>query len=104
MGLAQQSCQPQQSPLAPEDAATLHQEVRDWGMTERSLARAFVFDDFAEAMDFVNDVACLAGEEDHHPDIHVSYNKVNLELTTHKVQGLSKNDFIMAAKIDQLVA
>jgi len=104
MGLAHQSCQPEPSALSPEEAVKLHREVRDWTLEEKSLAREFAFDDFEEAMDFVNDVGCLAGEEDHHPEIHISYNKVKLELTTHKVEGLSKNDFIMAAKIDQLIA
>jgi 4a-hydroxytetrahydrobiopterin dehydratase len=104
MGIAHQSCQSEVSVLAPEETGRLHREVRDWTLEEKSLTRQFAFDDFEEAMDFVNDVASLASEEDHHPDIHIFYNKVKLELSTHKVEGLSRNDFVMAAKIDELVA
>jgi 4a-hydroxytetrahydrobiopterin dehydratase len=51
----------------------------------------------------VNNVASIANEQDHHPDIFISYNKVRLLLSTHKIEGLSLNDFIMAAKIDLLM-
>ena len=60
------------------------------------------FKDFKEAMKFVNKVAEAAEQEGHHPDIHIYYNKVRLELTTHKIKGLSENDFILAAKINAL--
>jgi len=53
-------------------------------------------------MKFVNKVADLAEEEGHHPDIHISYSRVTIDLTTHAVGGLSENDFILAAKIDRL--
>ena len=62
----------------------------------------YKFKDFKEAMLFVNKVADLAESEGHHPDIHVSWNKVKLELLTHAIHGLSDNDFILAAKIEQL--
>jgi 4a-hydroxytetrahydrobiopterin dehydratase len=104
MGLAHERCQSQQETVSAEEAATLHRQVRDWEMAEALLSREFTFDDFPEAMDFVNDVASIAQEEDHHPDICISYRKVKLELTTHKVGGLTKNDFVMAAKIEELVA
>lgn len=64
--------------------------------------REFRFKDFGKAMEFVNEVAEVAEEQDHHPDICVFYNKVNLTLSTHKIGGLSRNDFILAAKIDEL--
>ena len=54
-------------------------------------------------MAFANKVAGIAQQEDHHPDILISYNKVRLILSTHKISGLSRNDFIVAAKIDRLV-
>ena len=92
-----------QAPLSQEEAADLHAQVRDWTLQEKSLARDFKFDDFQEAMDFVNDVAAIAQREDHHPDIHIFYSKVRLELSTHKIGGLSRNDFIVAARIDRLV-
>jgi 4a-hydroxytetrahydrobiopterin dehydratase len=56
--------------------------------------------DFRQAMDFVNSVAAIANEQDHHPDVFISYNKVQFTLSTHKIGGLSLNDFIVAAKID----
>ena len=62
----------------------------------------YKFKDFKEAMLFVNKVADLAEDEGHHPDIHVSWNKVRLELFTHAIHGLSENDFILAAKIEGL--
>jgi 4a-hydroxytetrahydrobiopterin dehydratase len=92
-----------QAPLSQQEATELHAQVRDWTLQETSLAREFQFDDFQEAMDFVNDVAAIAQREDHHPDIHILYSKVRLELSTHKIGGLSRNDFIVAAKIDRLV-
>jgi 4a-hydroxytetrahydrobiopterin dehydratase len=60
------------------------------------------FKNFKEAMVFVNKVADLAEGEGHHPDIWISWNKVKLELFTHAIHGLSENDFILAAKIEQL--
>lgn len=54
-------------------------------------------------MAFVNRVAAVAEEQRHHPDIRISYNKVRLTLSTHKIGGLSRNDFILAAKIDRLI-
>ena len=64
------------------------------------LRRQFIFKNFKEAMVFVNAVADIAEEEGHHPDIAIFYNKVQIDLYTHAVGGLSENDFIMAAKID----
>jgi 4a-hydroxytetrahydrobiopterin dehydratase len=62
----------------------------------------FAFKDFKDSIDFVNKVAEIANEQDHHPDIHIYYNKVRIELTTHKIKGLSENDFILAAKINSI--
>lgn len=104
--LTEQKCEPCRGgtpPLSPEQAAALHQETPEWDLKEGAIERGFKFKDFREAMAFVNRVADLAEQEGHHPDIHVSWNRVRLELTTHKIGGLSNNDFIMAAKVDQLV-
>lgn len=62
--------------------------------------KLFKFDDFVKAMEFVNKIAVVAEEEGHHPDIEIHYNKVNIILWTHFINGLSENDFIMAAKIN----
>jgi len=66
------------------------------------IRRQFKFKNFREAMNFVNQVAEIAEKEDHHPDIYIFYNKIQLDLFTHAVGGLSENDFIMAAKINAL--
>lgn len=66
------------------------------------ISREFKFKNFLAAMKFVNAVADLAEEEGHHPDFHIHYNIVTIELWTHAVGGLSENDFIVAAKIDAM--
>jgi 4a-hydroxytetrahydrobiopterin dehydratase len=66
------------------------------------LEREFRFDDFRQALDFVNEVGELAEEQGHHPDIYLSYGKAKVQLWTHKIKGLHENDFILAAKIDAL--
>lgn len=104
MGLPQRKQEPEPPPpLSPEEAEELHREVREWTLMDDLLVREFRFDDFEEAMDFVNDVAAIARDADHHPDLHIAYNKVRVELTTHKLKGLSPKDFEVAAQIDQLI-
>jgi 4a-hydroxytetrahydrobiopterin dehydratase len=66
----------------------------------KSIFKEFNFKDFVEAINFVKIVAEIAEKENHHPDIHIFYNKVLIELSTHDINGLSENDFILAAKID----
>lgn len=73
-------------------------------LDDKKIKREFKFKDFKEAMVFVNKVADLAEQEQHHPNIRIYYNKVVIELTTHVIGGLSENDFIMGAKIEQLYA
>ena len=67
------------------------------------IRRLFAWNSFKEATFFFNAIAYLAEQENHHPDVTVSYKRVTVELTTHDVGGLSLNDFIVAAKIDKLV-
>jgi 4a-hydroxytetrahydrobiopterin dehydratase len=69
---------------------------------EPRLWREYTFKDFVRAIKFVNKVAEIAEAEGHHPDVHIHYNKVKLVLWTHDLGGLSENDFILAAKIDEL--
>ena len=74
-----------------------------WNVIEaRRIERAFTFHDFREALAFVNRVGELAERDQHHPDVYLSYGKVRVELYTHKVSGLTANDFILAAKIDRM--
>jgi len=76
-----------------------------WRLEEEAsrLKRAFEFEDFVEAIRFVNRVADVAESEGHHPDIAIHWNRVELTLWTHKIGGLHENDFILAAKIDDLL-
>lgn len=73
-----------------------------WENTGHSLVREFVFSDFADAMAFVNRVAQIAEEQNHHPDITIRWNKVTLDLSTHTSGGLTERDFTLAEAIDSL--
>lgn len=71
-------------------------------LDSKKIQKKFSFSDFLAAMKFVHSVADIAEQEGHHPDIHIFYNKVTIELSTHSIGGLSENDFIVAAKIDAI--
>jgi 4a-hydroxytetrahydrobiopterin dehydratase len=79
-------------------------EVQGWTASAdaRKIEKQFQFDDFRGAMSFVNKMADVAESENHHPDFSVRYSVVDVTLRTHAINGLSDNDFILAAKIDQL--
>jgi 4a-hydroxytetrahydrobiopterin dehydratase len=89
--------------LTPEECERLHAEVPAWTLqgSER-LERRYKFKDFVELMRFVDRMADVAESEGHHPDFAVHYNKLDVELWTHAIGGLSENDFILAAKLDAL--
>lgn len=76
--------------------------VPDWLLVSDTIKKEFKFKNFKEAIEFVNKVANIAENEGHHPDIYIFYNKVNISLTTHAAKGLTENDFILAAKINNL--
>jgi 4a-hydroxytetrahydrobiopterin dehydratase len=81
----------------------LKQISQEWQVVEeKKLRREFKFGDFKETMKFANEVAELAEQEGHHPVLHITYGKLVIELWTHKIDGLWDNDFILAAKIDEL--
>ena len=90
------------TPLSGRQVEGLLAQLPGWSLAGREIRREFKLKDFTQAMEFVNEVARIANEQDHHPDIHISYNRVSLVLTTHKLGGLSMNDFILAARIDLL--
>ena len=92
------------APLSRKEAEDLLRDIPQWSLADREIRREFRFKDFREAMNFVNGVAAIANEQDHHPDIVISYNKVQLTFSTHKIGGLSLNDFIVAARVDLLAA
>ncbi len=107
MTLREQKCEPCAAgtpPLTRAEAEGLVRETPKWALEEKAITRQFEFKDFRAAINFVSQVAEIAEEEGHHPDIFISWNKVRLTLSTHKIGGLSRNDFILAAKIDRLVA
>ena len=89
--------------LSREDAEYQAQFVHQWTLNEQSIERTLSFKDFRDAIEFVNRAADVADAQDHHPDIHVYYNKVRLANSTHKVGGLTLNDFILASALDQVV-
>ncbi len=84
------------------EAETFLEMVEGWHLKNDKIQKVYKFRSFKESIDFVNRVAELAEREGHHPDIKISWNKVTLSLTTHAIHGLSKNDFILAAKIDEI--
>lgn len=77
-------------------------KVPEWELEEKHIERTFEFDDFNAAIDFVNGVAEIAEEADHHPDIDIRWNKVRLTLSTHSKGGLTENDFELAQRVDNL--
>jgi 4a-hydroxytetrahydrobiopterin dehydratase len=98
-------CEGGTKPLSTEAIAGYRSSVPDWHVNEDelSISRSFRFGDFKEAIGFVNEVADIAEFEGHHPDILVyGYRNVRITLSTHAIKGLSENDFILAAKIDQI--
>ena len=79
-------------------------ELGDWEREGDEIQKVFEFDDFATALKFVNDVAKLAEQKDHHPDIDIRFNKVKLAITTHSEGGLTPYDFDFAGEIEQAIA
>jgi 4a-hydroxytetrahydrobiopterin dehydratase len=105
MDLKDKKCVPCEGgtpPFTEKQAKKYFFQVKGWELEGKSIKKRFKFKDFAEAMKFVNKVAKIAEKEDHHPDILINYNRVKLELSTHAIGGLSENDFILAAKIDEI--
>ncbi len=90
-------------PLGEDEVAELKAELGGgWDVVEGSrLEKEYTFDDFRQALDFTNAVGEIAEEQDHHPDIQLGWGRVRLSLRTHKIDGLSENDFILAAKADE---
>ncbi len=91
-------------PLNAYETENYMVEIPGWELSSdgKKISRSFIFRDFVKALDFVDAVADIAEMEGHHPDIHIFYNKVTLELYTHSIGGLSENDFIIAAKVNQI--
>ena len=90
-------------PLTAAEIRPLEGQVPEWKVVNNHhLERQFTFPDFKSAMRFVNQVGNLAEEQGHHPDITLAWGKVGITIWTHKIDGLTESDFILAAKIDRL--
>ena len=106
--LTKKKCQPCEGgvdPVSPQEAKAQIEKLPGWSLSpdSKKIRKEWTVKDFATAIKFFNDVASVAESEDHHPDLHLTgYRKVAIELSTHAIGGLSENDFILAAKIDQL--
>lgn len=109
MDLVHKKCVPCEGgtkPLTREQAKPYLEAVTGWAMSAdgKKISRDFTFKDFVSAVKFINLLADIAESEGHHPDIHLmGWNHVNIELWTHAIGGLSDNDFIIAAKTDQML-
>lgn len=90
--------------LEEDEIAELMKSMKEgWEVVDnKKLRKTYKFKNFKEALDFTNKVGAIAEKEGHHPDIYLSWGKVVIELWTHKIGGLHENDFILAAKIDEL--
>jgi 4a-hydroxytetrahydrobiopterin dehydratase len=93
-------------PLKGAELSKLQEQLPDFAswkvVNEHHITRLFTFPDFKQALDFVNRVGALAEEQGHHPDILLTWGKVEITLWTHKIDSLTESDFIMAAKIDRV--
>ncbi len=102
--LAQKTCVPCRGgtpPLTAQEIKPLADQVPGWEVVENHhLEKSYRFEDFKSALDFVNRVGELAEEQDHHPDLYLAWGKVDITTWTHKIDGLSESDFILAAKIN----
>src|SRR6266496_667174 len=88
--------------MKADELKTRLKKIPEWELEKKHIERTFEFDDFADAIDFVNAVAEVAEDEEHHPDIDIRYNKVHLVLSTHSKGGLTELDFGLAERIDTL--
>jgi 4a-hydroxytetrahydrobiopterin dehydratase len=106
MSLAEKHCVPCRGgvpALTGEALETMKAELPDWQVVDgHHLTRSFTFPDFKTALDFVNRAGEVAEQEGHHPDLLLSWGKADVKTWTHKIDGLTESDFILAAKIDRL--
>ena len=102
------ACRRDAPTVTEAEVAELQPQVPEWELVEidgvNRLRRVFAFDDFAQALEFTNAVGAIAEEEGHHPALLTEWGRVTVSWWTHKIRGLHRNDFIMAAKTDRLYA
>jgi 4a-hydroxytetrahydrobiopterin dehydratase len=108
MGLSEKTCVPCRGgvpPLTASEIEPLRKQVADWSVIDNHhIEKAYRFPDFVTAMDFVSKVGAIAEEQGHHPDIYLAWGKAEIKIWTHKIDGLTESDFILAAKIDDIPA
>lgn len=106
--LASKQCVPCRGgvpPLKGAELAALAAQVPGWQVVnEHHITKSYRFSDFATALAFVNQVGALAEQQGHHPDIFLAWGRADVTLWTHKIDGLTESDFILAAKIDRIAA
>ena len=106
--LAKKRCIPCEGGIPPLKGRALKQLLaavdNDWKLVKQHhLEKEYKFEDFREALDFTNRVGEMAERQNHHPDLHLAWGKVQVTIWTHKIDGLTESDFIFAAKADQLL-
>ena len=106
MSLADKHCVPCRGgvpPLKGEELLQMHTQITGWTVVdEHHLIKDYRFPDFRTALDFVNKIGEIAEAEGHHPDLYLAWGKVQVKTWTHKIDGLTESDFILAAKIDEV--
>ncbi len=107
MSLSQKTCIPCRGgvpPLTADEIKPLAAEVSGWSVVNNHhVEKEFKFPDFKDALAFTNKVGAIAEQQGHHPDIFLAWGKVGVKIWTHKIDGLTESDFILAAKIDDAV-
>ncbi len=106
MSLSKKECIPCKGgvpPLKGEELEKLREQVGGWNVVEEHhITKTYKFPNFVKALAFVNKVGDVAEEQGHHPDIFLTWGKVGITMYTHKIDGLTESDFILAAKIDEI--
>ena len=108
--LIKKKCEPCEGKVIPFDISEIHKyqkKVDGWNIIKNNtevylLEKNFKFKNFKDSQDFVNQVGTISEREGHHPDIYFGWGYAKINITTHAIKGLSENDFILAAKIDQI--
>jgi 4a-hydroxytetrahydrobiopterin dehydratase len=99
------SCEGETDRLSREEVKKLLAQLNNWQLKHnKEIVKTFTFKNYFRVMSFVNAIAHIVNQENHHPDLEVSYNKCTVHFSTHSINGLSKNDFICASKVDKLIS
>jgi len=109
--LFNKKCEPCEGGVIPFDISEIHKyqkKIDGWSLIKNDkeiyfLEKEFKFDNFLQSQKFVNKVGSISEEEGHHPDIFFGWGYAKINITTHAIEGLSENDFILAAKIDKII-